>query len=50
MVDKESEKIVGIIDFNMTGMGHPIFDIGAIICHLLIEKARDRNSKTCLKF
>ena len=35
IVDKESQKIIGIIDFGCSGMSHPGYDLGTIICHML---------------
>ena len=38
LIDKEQQKIIGIIDFVSTGMSHSGFDIGTIICHILLER------------
>ena len=35
IIDKETEKIIGIIDFGCCGMGYPGYDLGTIIYHLL---------------
>ena len=37
MIDKATEKIVGIIDFGAMGMSHPLIDLGTIICQLICE-------------
>ena len=38
LIDKEQEKIIGIIDFGTCGISHPGYDLGIMICHLLGDR------------
>ena len=42
LVDAETQKIIGIIDFAACGQSHCGYDLGIIMCHLLAEKQKCR--------
>ena len=40
IIDQETQKIIGIIDFGSCGMSHPGYDLGTVLCHILGDKKK----------